>query len=94
VSKKEYTAKEAAVALLDKIKAKAQVRMAKSEPVKGESLQKASPENQNMAQVADIKAPQAEAPKANEKMIPKQKELKLKKFMEHMTAKRSKKHGS
>ena len=89
MTKKEYNAKEAAVALLEKIKAKAQEHMAKSQKKEGDPLEKAAPQNQSAAKVADIKMPkQPEAPKANEKMIPKQKELKLKKFMEHVGGKR------
>jgi hypothetical protein len=83
VSKKEYTSKEAAVALLDRVKAKALEHMKKSESVKDDVLEKAAPQNQTAAEAADIKVPQPKAPKANEKTISRPKELKLKKFMEH-----------
>jgi hypothetical protein len=86
VSKKEYNAKEAAVALLDKIKAKVQGRKVVT---KEETLEKAAPQNQTSAQIADIKIPgEASPPKANEKVVPKKPELKLKKFMSHVGEKR------
>jgi hypothetical protein len=91
VTKKEYNAKEAAVALLEKIKAKAQGHMAKSQKKEEEQpLEKAAPQNQTSAKVADIKVPSQETPKANEKAIPRSNKepIKLKKFMEHIGGKR------
>lgn len=81
MSNKEYNAREAAIALLEKIKAKAQDHTAKSQTKAEEPLEKAAPQNQTAAQAQDIKVPQQDAPKANEKMIS-NKELKLKKFMD------------
>lgn len=94
MDKKEYSAKEAAVSLLDRVKAKALEHMKKSEK-KTESteerLEKAAPQNQTAAQAAGIEVPQPSAPKANEKMIAKPKEMKLKKFMDKMSLKRAEK---
>lgn len=89
MSKKEYTHQEAAVALLDRVKAKALEHMKKSQEAKGlEALNKASPENQTAAEAAGIKVPQQKAPKANEKTISQPKELKLKKFMDRVGEKK------
>lgn len=84
-NKKEYSAREAAVAILDKVKA-----MAKAHQEKLEIIKKAAPQNQTFAQASGIKVPQPSAPKAPEKVIDntKSKELKLKKFMDHKNEKK------
>lgn len=79
MNKKEYTAKEAAIELLNKVKAKAQGHLAKSQK-EGGDLTKANAE--------ELKIPEQKTPKANEKVIVepqaegvKKSEKKLKKFM-------------
>lgn len=65
------------------------------EPEKwNKSMEKASPENQTSAQMAEVKIPQPQAPKAQPKAIAKQ-PLQLKKFMEKCWAKKmNKKEGN
>ena len=82
--KKEYTPREAAIALLDHVKAKAVEHLKKKE-----ELEKASPQNQNAAHRDDLNIPQPDAPKANEKIIDSRKEIKLKKFMDRKMEKRA-----
>jgi len=121
--KKEYTAQEVAVAILDKAKELTKEALEKSMSVeqvvtkikgpaklnevlpnvpsekRGEvlkelrSMDKASPENQTSAQMAEVKIPQPKPPEAQAKVIAKQ-PLQLKKFMDKCMAKKmAKKEG-
>lgn len=95
MDKKEYTPREAAVSLLDRVKKVAQERLTKSAKEKEEALAKAAnPANENSAQMAGLKVPQPAAAPATEKVLPKQKELKLKKFMDTRSEKKLKKAES
>lgn len=89
MSKNQYSAKEAAVLLLEKIKTKAIDSLAKSEK---EDVKKSSPENKTSAQMAELKIDQPMPPKANQKLIPSKENkepMKLKKFLDGKSQKRS-----
>lgn len=88
MEKKEYTPKEAALGVLEKVKQIAKEHLAKHQKAREEVLEKAAPQNQSAARISGVSIPQDKAPKGEEKLIPNQKELKLKKFMEQKGKKR------
>ncbi len=83
--KKEYSANEAAVAVLNKVKKMAEERLAKKE-----ELAKAAP---TTAQAAKLDVQQPAPPQGNEKIIDStsKEALKLKKFLDVKASKRMKK---
>jgi len=102
VEKKEYTPKEAALGVLEKVKQMAKERLEKNSKAKEETLKKAAPQSQSAAEMADLKIPHQKIPTAQEKIIPKQKDFghpnmsslhqkPLNKFIDYKSKKRLKK---
>lgn len=83
MEKKEYTPREAALGVLEKVKQMARERLEKNSKAKEEILEKAAPQSQSAAEMAGLKIPHQKIPKAQEKLIPKQKDLGHPKAPEH-----------
>lgn len=90
MAQKEYTPREAGVAILNHLRDKLRAR--NENPA--ESLEKAAPQNETSAQAAGLKVPQPPAPPAPQKLTPKApKEFKLKKFLDTRNEKKLQKAG-